>query len=30
MLCENIGVKGAHLTFAGVDTVELADRKSVV
>ena len=24
MLCENIGVKGAHLTFAGVDTVELA------
>ena len=24
MLCENIGVQGAHLTFAGVDTVELA------
>lgn len=26
MLCENIGVKGNHLTFAGVDTVALAER----
>ena len=25
MICENIGVNGAgHLTFAGVDTLELA------
>ena len=26
MLCKNIGVNGAHLTFAGRDTVELAEK----
>ncbi len=26
MLCENINVNGAHLTFAGVDTVEMAEK----
>ena len=26
MLCENINVNGAHLQFAGVDTVEMAEK----
>ena len=26
MLCENIGVSGAHLTFAGRDVTELAEK----
>ncbi len=26
MICENISVSGSHLTFAGLDTVALAEK----